>query len=205
MTMLGSHNSLTYLRPRKWWQVLFHFMARCQGVNYMEQYEKYGVRLFDLRVWLDDNLNMEVRHGLMAFKSSTTFVVDFLQYLNGKGDCYVRIILEEDNFTKKDKQVTLKEEQFKNLCGIWECHFQRIRFFGGNRKYDWKVLYHFKGAEPTLDDKYSSTTSLFESDSRFLAVLDDLFPWLYARLNNKRNFRKGTDKDCLFVDFIDIR
>lgn len=203
--MIGSHNTLTYLKPRKWWQVPFHFMARCQGVDYREQYEKYGVRLFDLRVWFDDDLKMEVRHGLMVFKADDTFVRKFLEYLDGKGGCFVRIILEEDNITKRDKQVELKEEQFKTLCGIWESHFPNVRFFGGNRKWDWEVLYHFKGIEPTLDDKYSSTTSLFKSKKRWLAVLDDLFPWLYARLNNKRNFQEGTDKDCLFVDFVEMR
>lgn len=92
MTMLGSHNSLTYLRPRKWWQVPFHFMARCQGVNYMEQYEKYGVRLFDLRVWLDDNLNMEVRHGLMAVQVKHNFRGGFLAVSQWQGG-----LLCEDN------------------------------------------------------------------------------------------------------------
>ena len=68
-----------------------------------------------------------------------------------------------------------------------------MTFFGGNRKYDWKVVHDFGIQEPTLDDKYSSTTG---------SKIDDLWPWLYARLNNKSNIQNGTNKDVLFIDFI---
>ena len=108
--LLGSHNSLTYLRPKKWWMRPFHFMARCQRASYKEQYEKYGVRVFDLRVWFTDNLDEEVRHGVMVFKATNIFIRDFLDYLNDKGDCHLRIILEEDNITKKDKKASMKED-----------------------------------------------------------------------------------------------
>ena len=48
--ILGSHNSWSYLPPKHWWMWSFHFMAKCQRVDIREQYEKYGVRCFDLRV-----------------------------------------------------------------------------------------------------------------------------------------------------------
>ena len=202
--LLGSHNSLTYLRPKKWWMRPFHFMARCQRASYKEQYEKYGVRVFDLRVWFTDNLDEEVRHGVMVFKATNIFIRDFLDYLNDKGDCHLRIILEEDNITKKDKKASMKEDYFKTFCMVLEDVYHNIHFFGGNRKWDWKLLYQFEGEDVVLDDKYSSTTSLFGSKKKWLAVLDDLWPWLYARLNNKKNRERGTDKECLFVDFVDL-
>ena len=204
MLKIGSHNTLTYLRPKKWWQIPFHFTAKCQRVDYRQQYEKYGVRLFDIRIWFDDNLNMEVKHGLMAFKTSEIY--DFLEYLNDKGDCHLRVILEEDSFKKNDKEVSLKEEIFMSTCKAWETLYTRVKFFGGNREWDWKRLYQFTNQDEPLNDKYSSTTSLFKSKKRWLAVLDDLFPWLYARLNNKRNFQAYTENGSwLFVDFVDIR
>ena len=56
-------------------------MARCQGAGYKEQYEKYGVRLFDLRVWFDeDTKEFEVRHGVMAFKLSEDRIKEFISY-----------------------------------------------------------------------------------------------------------------------------
>lgn len=204
--ILGAHNSLTYLRPKKWWMVPFHWMARCQGVDYKEQYEKYGVRLFDLRIWFsDDTREIIVCHGVMTFSISEKCIEEFLSYLNEKGDVSLRVILEEDNISKKSNFAEANECLFKTLCEEWESKYKGINFFGGNRKYDWVVIYNFKGREIELDDKYSSTTSLFNSDKKWLAVIDDLFPWLYAKLNNKRNLEKGTDKECLFIDFVEIR
>ena len=131
--MLGSHNSLTYLKPKKWWMRPFRFMARCQGVSYEEQYEKYGVRVFDLRVWFTDGLDVEVRHGVMLFKTTNIFVRNFLDYLSDKGDCHLRVILEEDNIIKKDKKASRKENYFKTFCEVLEDVYPNIHFFGGNR------------------------------------------------------------------------
>ena len=52
--LLGSHNSLSYLSPMKWYMIPFHFMAKCQSVDYKTQYEKYGIRLFDIRLWFNE-------------------------------------------------------------------------------------------------------------------------------------------------------
>ena len=68
--------------------------------------------------------------------------------------------------------------------------YPNIKFCNGRRKYDWKVLYDFKYSEPNMIELYSSVTSLFKSDSKILRVLDDWWPWLYARLRNKKNLNK---------------
>lgn len=53
---------------------------------------------------------------------------------------------------------------------------------------------------------YSSVTSLFNSNSKFLRIIDDLCPWIYAKLNNKKNINTYKDDDCtLVVDFINIQ
>ena len=59
---IGTHNSLTYLTPKKWWQKLIGFTAKCQAVNHEEQY-RLGTRVFDVRLWYDDNFKIEIRHG----------------------------------------------------------------------------------------------------------------------------------------------
>jgi len=180
-------------------------MARCQRVDYREQFVKYGVRLFDLRVWFDNALNLQVCHGQMVFDATSSYQREFLEYLNSKNGCYVRVILEEDTIRKTDRMLDKKECAFMEFCKKIEEEYPFIHFFGGNRKCDWKVLYDFGTKEPMLDDKYSSTTSLFRSKNRWLSVLDDLFPWLYARLHNRENIAIGTEKDWLFIDFVDIR
>ena len=47
--ILGSHNTMSYLTPRNWFYKLIAFTAKCQSKSIQEQYEKYDVRLFDLR------------------------------------------------------------------------------------------------------------------------------------------------------------
>ena len=69
-------------------------------------------------------------------------------------------------------------------------------------------MYEFINEDiPTLIDRYSSTTSLFNSDNKFLRIIDDLYPKLYAKLRNKKNFKEFDEcpNDYLFVDFVEIR
>ncbi|MCI6404172.1 MAG: hypothetical protein MR820_08870, partial [Prevotella sp.] len=93
--MIASHNSLTYLRPVKWWMRLFNFIAKCQSKTIKEQYEDYKVRMFDFRVDFDKNNNLLVKHGLAVYNFSTKEMMDILNYLNNKkGIKYVNITLE---------------------------------------------------------------------------------------------------------------
>lgn len=203
---IGTHNSLTYLTPKKWWQKLIKFTAKCQAVNYEEQY-RLGARVFDVRLWYDDDFKVEIRHGRIAYIGGFTVLYDMFDFLDNKKDCYVRLICEEDSFAKKDPLASIKEHYFMDECYNFETLFPNIKFFGGNRKYDWKVLYNFKNKDiPTLVDRYSSTTSLFKSDKKWLAILDDLCPILYAKLKNKTLIKEHDDKDgYLFIDFINIK
>ena len=203
---IGTHNSLTYLTPKKKKKKLIKFTAKCQEIDYEKQYE-LGARVFDIRLWYDDDLKMEIRHGRVSYKIGYTILFRMLDFLEEKGDCYVRIICEEDSFAKNDPIVIDKEKCFIDDCRYIESLYNNIKFFGGNRKYDWKVLYNFENKDiPNLIDRYSSTTSLFKSDKKWLAVLDDLYPKLYAKLKNKQLIKEHNDKEgYLFIDFINIR
>lgn len=209
--ILGSHNSLSYLPPKRWWMKPFAFMARCQRVDYTRQY-MLGTRLFDLRVWFDKDGNIQVRHGRMLYDIDQDGIRKFLNALEQmsgwfpEDGCHCRIILEEDAHASRMPYANISEELFRGFCLKAQMMYPHVKFFGGNRKFDWRVLYDFgEGSEVSLDDKYSSTTSLFRSKKRWLAVLDDLFPYLYAKTHNLKNTREGTDKDCLFIDFVDIQ
>lgn len=201
MEKIGSHNSLSYLPPKNFLLYPFRFMARCQRVSYKEQYEKYEVRMFDLRVWYTDFGELIIRHGLLTYKISSQGIDDFLEYLNEKGDCLCRVILEELVIDQKPDF----EYFFKIRCDTWKKKYQRIKFFGGERKYDWKKIYTgFGDWEPEIIDRYSSTTSLFKSKNKFLKVIDDLWPWLYAKIWNKRNYElKLKENEWLLIDFVD--
>jgi len=193
---LGSHNSWTFAKTLHWYYPAF--MARCQNLDIIKQY-KTGVRLFDLRLRWDDCLGWVVAHGFVKFK--TDWKRD-LEYLNNRKDCYVRVILEYNRPIRKDSDITAN---FSDMCRYLEIIYPNIKFFGGNRKWDWRAVYDFTTPNVSLLDRYSSTTSLFNSELKLLRVIDDWWPWLYARLRNKKNieeYKKNNSGQWLFIDYI---
>jgi len=213
--IIGSHNTMTYLEPKSWFWKIFRFMARCQRKTYKEQYLLYDVRAFDLRLYFDDDGRCWFKHGPVWYK--TFSILEILTFFNEMGDCYVRILLEETKSDSKKDNAELAETRFKSICNTIENLFPNVRFLGGERKYDWKNLYQFKYEKehgwPRTTDLYSSTTCLFlpsrQGKDSFIDYLDDWWPWLYAKLKNKKNFRenlkKKEDIDLFWTDFVDIR
>lgn len=187
---LGTHNSMTYLPVKKWWMKPFRFMAKCQAVTLKEQY-KLGSRMFDLRVRFDKKGTPYFCHGLISFKGN---VEQALQFLNKRG-VMVRLILE----TNKDN--VYQEAMFLEFCDRVKEQYNRIKFFGGIRKGGWLTLYEF-GFNPEFVDKYSSNNQPGPNCSG--TVLDDLWPWIYAKLNNKKNFESRDTDKYLLIDFIDM-
>ena len=200
--VLGSHNTLSYLTPSKWYKRPFKWMAKCQNISYYKQYD-LGVKVFDLRIKFNKYGDTIICHGKMEYEFDICDLHEFLTYLNRCKDCYLRVIYEVTSSKSE-----YKEEYFKNFCIHLQNTYKNIVFFGGNRKYDWKQIFKFCTEEkaPKLIDRYSSTTSIFKSDNKFLRIIDDLWPWLYAKLNNHKNYNAYKDtKDCLFIDFVDMK
>lgn len=185
---LGTHNSMSYLTPKKWWMRPFHFIAKCQSKPIDQQY-KLGAKMFDLRVAYTKDGEAEFRHGAMAFKGN---VEEVLQYLNSlTRSSYIRLILEVSKGTKYREQ---QEKLFINDCRKWEETYTHLKFFCGRRKYDWVQLYKFKIDDIEIIQKISSMTG---------TVLDDWFPLLYATFYNKKNLEKYKDSnEWLLIDFI---
>lgn len=188
--ILGSHNSWSYLTPKKWWMKLFKFVAQCQDVDIKTQYEKYGVRCFDLRLKFHENAYTFVAHGLVEYDYSYDNVLKDLQYLNDKGDCYVRVLHEVRN--KKDYK-PLYVKYFVSRCRTLLIQFPNITFWCGRNLYNGLHDYKFK-ENPSCEELYSSVTS-----PKFI---DDWIPRLYAKFNNKKNIKNGTKKDILLIDFV---
>ena len=172
-------------------------MARCQRIDVIQQYN-LGVRLFDCRVRIYND-TAYICHGLMEYHRGG----GILNYLNDVGDTvYCRMVLEE-------KRPTAGQiEAFAYWCEAVEHDYPNIKFFGGNDRSDWGCQhphYKFKTPLQDLDDKYSSTTTLFPKGFKWLRYIDDLCPVLYARLHNRGNIRRGTTHEWLFIDFVDIQ
>lgn len=189
---IASHDSMTYLPPKKWYMYPFRFIARCQNKSIEEQYEKYDIRMFDIRISFDKNGIPEFRHGLIAYKKN---VKEVFEYLNSKYEnIYIRLILESNKNNGESK--------FKSFCKICDEIYPNLIFFEGRLKKGWKLIYNFMNDVPSYDHKYASNNL---NDTTGKTILDDLYPWIYAKLNNKKNIKNGTDKDYLFIDFVNIQ
>ena len=170
---------------------LIAFTARCQNCSIYDQYGIYGVRCFDLRVRFDNNETV-IAHGAIEYKITQDELLECLDWLNAKKDVYVRILHE----ARTEKQYTPDNVvNFKLFCKYLEDKFENIRFYFGRNLYNWEIDYKFE-IEPTEEENHSSVTKP--------KIIDDWFPWLYAKLNNKRIKENGTDKDILLIDFVNI-
>ena len=149
--MFGTHNSWTYRKPIKWYMKPLRFLAQCQDVDIQTQLKEYNISLFDLRVKFINN-EPYIHHGIFNYGK-----VDYndLKLLNDN-NCYLRVMLESNS---KMKDQIIQEQQFITFCNELKQKYPNIKFFGGNRKYDGKVVYNFKTAYPSLIDLYSSVTS----------------------------------------------
>ena len=83
------------------------------------------------------------------------------------------------------------------ICCWYYWFSEKLRFFetGDYRDKNYELDYNFD-YEPSEEGVYSSV-----QDPK---IIDDWFPWIFAKINNKKTFKKGTDKDILAIDFVNI-
>lgn len=190
--ILGSHNSWSYLPPKKWWMWPFTFMAKCQSVPIKEQYD-LGVRCFDLRIRHRKDGRITVAHGAMEYNIDLKGLCEQLEWLNARKDVSIRVIHE----VRRKSQYTEKAiEDFQRDCRILQVGYPFIKFWGGRNLYNWKEDFSFK-YKPSCMEKYSSVC--------LPKVIDDWWPWLYAKTHNRKLMQEGTEKNILMIDFINIR
>lgn len=193
---LGSHNTMSYLPPRKWYFKLLAFTAQCQSKTIQEQYAKYGVKLFDLRFRFNKKGEVHFAHGAVEYTGSKAFIFGILDYLNSlKG---ITVIVRYEN---KEGEF---EEEFREWCKYLENTFTNVKWTGGTNKWKGKLVYKFKAPFPSVEDKYSSCNTNVPGKSVTGTILDDLCPIWYAKKNNRINKMNGTKKDYLMIDFVEI-
>lgn len=201
--LIGSHNSFTYLKPRKWWMYPFTIFAKCQSKDIFEQYIA-GARYFDLRIRFQNIENtyndVIVAHGLMEYNIPYSKLYYELERLNIRAKfynqkIYIRLLYE---LPRKDKSKTaqIKEIKFIAFCYYLKIRFSNLIFCGGQRKYDWNQLVFLK-PHPNSIDLYSSRT---------WKIWDDWCPWIYAKLMNNKNYKKYKDAEpkdgFMLMDFV---
>ena len=206
--ILGSHNSMTYLKPAKWWMWFGRFVTKCQKHDYKHQYEA-GVRYFDFRISYDRFGNPQFSHGLVDFKCPRNHsIYDVFEFLNEKKDTYCRILFE--------KGTDIEKEKFKYFVKDLIKKYPNLRFTQVIDKKTWTQLiddeYLVKLPQP-IKDCYASNNGYFPQFSKLPGILkskvwsgyiiDDLWPWIYTVFNNKKKFRQYKNDDVvLLMDFI---
>lgn len=169
-------------------------MARCQNCDIETQYEKYHVRCFDLRIRFTDKGNWCISHGYADYKINIDDFYNQMAWLNAKGDSYVRILHE---VRRKNQYSTASISLFRDFCFKLENDYTNIRFWCGRNLYNWEYDYQFCNTEPTCEENYASV--------RKPKLIDDWLPYMYALLHNKDIIAKGTEKEILLIDYVNIR
>lgn len=195
--ILASHNTMSYLTPRRWYFKPLAFTAKCQSKPIQEQYEKYGVRLFDLRFRFNKKGEIHFAHGAVEYIGNIAFIFSILEYLNTLKDIVVIV-----RYENKEGEF---EEDFKVWCNYLETVYTNVKWVGGINKWKGKLVYKFKNPFPSVEDKYSSCNTNEPSKPVTGTILDDLCPIWYAKKNNKKNRAIGTEKDYLMIDFVEIK
>lgn len=171
---------------------LIAFTARCQREELQAQYFKHNVRCFDLHIRFEGHHKPIVVHGPIEYEYSINELTFDLYSLNKMGDVSVRVLLD----VRREKDYTQEQiDEFWEFCHDVEMYNPNIKFWCGRNLYNWDINYNFLN-RPTCEERYGSVTK----PKWFWGW----WPWLYARLHNKRNIGKGTGKDILLIDYVDI-
>lgn len=206
---LGSHNTMTYLRPKVFWQRLLPFVGRCQSVDYKVQHS-LGAVGYDLRLFWDYDGKLEYRHGFLRFSADN--IDEVLSYAESN-NIIVRVLLEVRSYNKPlISNIDELRSRFKAYCSEIEEKYPSILFFGGQESGSGEKLYTFKNdiGNLAIEELHSSVTSLFKSHNKFLRMIDDLFPIIYSLIKNEKNIRayqnnKDKENTYLYVDYIEIQ
>lgn len=195
--LIGSHNTMTYLKPTNWLLYLGYLIsAKCQNKTWLDQINS-GVRVLDIRVfpeYIFGSTFWRYGHGLIKFTRNSPGIYNIASTINDmakrtKKPMYMRIILER---CKSEHDV----QEFINLCEHLELNYPYIKFLGGNRKKDWKKCYIF--SSDITDSNVNQPVSSMAEDARWY---EKICPWLYAKRMNKVNKYKLIKGINLF-DFI---
>lgn len=183
--IIGTHNSMTYLPPKKWWGYLLTPFWRCQRKTWLEQWNA-GVRCFDLRITFEKDGTPVFAHGIVKLDEHAGLTLfEIVSHARKAGQkVYIRIVCEDLTASAEIA------EKFKSLCELLD-KFDCVVPFEGRRKGDWKQLYGF-----VYKPKLNQFVGSMAPDARWY---EKLMPWFYAKRMNKKN---QPQEDVTLYDFI---
>lgn len=208
---LASHNSLSYIRPTKWWQRLINFTSQCQSYDIPTQYE-YGVRLFDIRLRFKyPTINIPEcyatsGHGLVDYPENVNSVLSYLNSLSTDEDPIYVFLCLENKKCEEDKDFL----KFKRAVKSYQKRYENLHFCGGFVKHPWRKLIDVGDPDdqPIIEQRnweflnFTYDVPIKEKIKRFFANLFHFSPRYWAKKNNKKYKSAGTSAEFLMLDFV---
>lgn len=130
--MIGSHNSATYLKEKKWWMTILRPWTKCQNKTLKEQYNE-GVRYFDFRIKIDDtNIGYIpwICHNNVIYKERLFKALEEIDYQ----DVSIRILLD---YREKPENADRLSELFKEIIKFISKNFD-LKLDNAITFWDWK-------------------------------------------------------------------
>lgn len=205
--ILGSHNSLSYLPIKHWWQRCTAPWARCQSLT-LKQQHNLGVALFDIRVRIKKDSGIVFCHNATVFKYSVEqFYKDVIEL---HGTIMLRFILDERKMPKnaeKHKQIFLDFVQKT-------CKYMDDKIILTEARVFWEWKDYASDLCKLTDDRISSMQivlhEIYSSVSRTFFKL--LPPKWFASVFNKqlnglfcieRKNHVLFDNHCIMLDYVE--
>lgn len=130
--MIGTHNSMTYLKPRYSILSPFAFLWRTQTKNINEQY-RAGARYFDIRVrWDKKHKTWRFCHGLTDLACYIDNLASIRRLGPNTSDKRFRLLLERGS--------KAEEKRFIEATGGLDLQNDMVSFIG--IKKNWNVIYN---------------------------------------------------------------
>lgn len=128
--IIGSHNTMTYLTPSKWWMKPLARFAKCQDKSLKEQIQS-GVKCFDIRIRFDKYGKAYLCHGLITYRANVWEVLTTISSSLEEG--YIRL-----GFEGKPDPIDL--DMFLKFSRAAIEQFPNIKFSICIKKPEWTIL-----------------------------------------------------------------
>jgi len=201
--ILGTHNSLSYAKPTKWWMKFINFTSKCQELTIEEQWE-CGVKYFDFRL-SPNNLN-KARHGLVEYDVNIDKELTFLNNMAKEYDekIYVAINLEGSEDTAIAKYL------FEDIIADYTKKYKYLTICGGFCKNPWHQI--VKIDNPQKVELYweflnwtSDACSFKEKVKMLITNILHFSPKYWAKKNNNKwKSTELADNTILVLDFVNL-
>lgn len=175
------------MKPSKLWMKAINWTAKCQDKTIEQQYQA-GIRYFDIRIRFNQGASRSIEntdkwvklvHGLVEYKGSFT---QLMEYLSNKGNCTLRILLDDRHNCDKKKQT----EILQVLAPIWKSTYN-INLWNIWRLSDETLVYDYDNPMPPVDGQYGSANGI---------------GGLWPKMWEKHHKYTPTDKQYLMRDFV---